>query len=193
LLPWACLDFISAEENDGCFVSKYKRLSDARLKQAQILWPGFVSKTMTHGEIMATASHLKAWEQSVGEYTMVLEDDAIPATKDTCLAMLEIFMHLPSTTDILFLGGGYPLERVCPIRERGTHFTSVGHPSSNTCVGYLAKTKVLKILLESESLFALPIDLEIAIEAMERDLSVLHLNNYIFNEGSKMLYESNLR
>jgi len=187
------LEFFSAENYDVDVVSLY-RPGDHRAAQDKLsLWGGGPIRELSKGELYCTASHFCVWEEAACEWTIIIEDDAVPVTDRMHAALCNVLVSLPPETDIVYLGGGFPLESVSPVVEREGLFTLVGHPSSNTCVAYMARSRVLKSLREDLKEFHLPIDYEIAWMAYQHKLVVRHLNEYIFLEGSKFVYGSNLR
>lgn len=187
------LEFVSAENCGIDVVSLYGPDNHVAAQERLSLWGGGPIRELSKGELYCTASHFCVWEETDCEWTIIIEDDAIPATDKMHAALCNILLSLPPETDIVYLGGGFPLESVAPVIAREELFTLVGHPSSNTCVAYMARSRLLKSLRRDLKSFHLPIDYEIAWLAYQRKLVVRHLNEYIFLEGSKFLYGSNLR
>lgn len=187
------VSFCSAEDGGEKFVALHKPFDQDRIQAKLALWPAQVASKMSSGEVLATASHLQAWSKARGSWTLIVEDDAIPAFPNLPRLLLEAIFNLPRNADLLYLGGGFPLNHVCPIQDVQGNFVKVGDPSSNTCVAYLARTDLLKDFLAGRNLFDLPIDYEIAIESRIAAANVWHLNEYLFLEGSKFVYDSNLR
>jgi hypothetical protein len=186
--------FVDSESSGSHFVSRFSTADPITLSRKTSLWsPRPFPSSLTRGEIFATASHYVAWELASETWALIVEDDALPVDFEVTVRLLNVFLTMPPDADFIFLGGGFPLLTVCPILRKDAIYSLVGNPATNTCLAYLARTACLKKMLRSDDLFTLAIDYELAFAISHLNFTAYHLNEYMFQEGSKSLYGSSLR
>lgn len=142
-------------------------------------------------EIMATASHYYAYSTTTKEWCLILEDDAILDNQFET-KIIEAISHADNSIDIIFLGGGFDINKVTEPYELKEGLTICRPPNTNTTVAYIIRKRAsLRLLLHFKE-FDLPIDFELAYQLKELNFKVAHTTPYIVQEGSKSHYESSI-
>jgi len=187
------LQYVTAEVADP-LLPKYLYSggsSVAWAKKFSLLYPDLVYRLLTTAEVNNFASHYLALASFSSNWCLVLEDDALVPLHFKDL-LVQIINELPSGTDVVYVGGGFPHSQVLKPISLQNNLLRCEHPCTNTSCAYLISRKAALRALPSFYSFDAPIDVEFALIQKDLNLSVLHLYPYIVFEGSKSIYRSTI-
>jgi GR25 family glycosyltransferase involved in LPS biosynthesis len=157
------------------------------------LWtPAPVFRSLSRGELYATATHYLAYALVTEQWVLVLEDDAL-LLHDTINEIDEMIDVIPQDIEIVFVGGGCPHELVSRTIRQSGKFHYKSHPATNTSVAYLLRKSLCTKLVGYVKEIDLPHDFEFATSLRDLNVSVLHRIPYLIDEGSKGSLQSSLR
>ena len=188
------VNFVEIEKNHPTFPFEMYSGGDEvswRMKHLNLYTPIPNYRKLSIPEILATASHYYAMTTFSSEWCLILEDDAL-LPDDIADKINYLTLSTPDKVDIIFIGGGFPINEVTFITGSLNNLFIAKPPNTNTTVAYLIRKSLsLKILINFKY-FDLPIDFELAYQLHQLNALVVHSQPYLIQEGSKSVYSSSI-
>lgn len=158
-------------------------------------------RTLNDAEISCTIKHIIALNEvskNEEEYSLILEDDAIPTEENFQEKVESLIEKAPDDWDSIFIGAGCGIDfmnqKLKDSYLINDKFVKVPPPSTNCAEAYLIKKESAKKIYESIIPFQLVSDWELAYQFYKLNMNVYWYIPPLFYQGSKSgEYESELR
>lgn len=198
LARYPSVHFVEIENDAPEFINQtYQGVNEARWSERAVLWKQKITpRKLNQGEIACTASHFYAYQhflsKSNKEWILVLEDDAI-FKENFGVKIQRQLRNIPDIVGAVFIGGGFPQQKISLTLGTWKNFLIKHHPATNTTIGYMLRRSTVEKVMRDFSTFDMPIDYELAYLLMRTNTLVFHQNPYSIKEGSKLIYSSSIR
>ncbi len=193
-IPYEFIEDYDKEELSEKLIESVYEDNEEKFNNKVKLWGHRANKyyKLRDSEISVAVKFVETFkkiQKSDYEYSLILEDDAMPIRKNF-VNQIEKLIKYNSNWDLMFIGEGMGksfrndkigLKRFNPFSKS----FKIDHPASNTTDAIIVKKSSIKTLIEGLTPMNLVIDWELAYQFYEKNMNIHWSKKSVFTQGSK--------